>query len=493
MENITDKIIDIDDEILEDEDIVYIPKDDVTCDSKNIDVRTLIQMWNDGEIKIPTFQRKFVWTTNQASKFIDSVMSNLPFGSFIFYEDNDHFYHVIDGQQRIKSILYFTNNFDINKIDPLDKKYIGFKLTGLSKKSPYYQKTFDGTENCFSDTDKRTLKNRTIPITVITLDNPDDLTSVFYIFERLNKGGTPLTAQEIRNCICSGSFNDFLISLNKNQQWQSFITNEKDKIRQKDVELILRFFALYDYSNVYKKPMKDFLTQYFTKKRNINNDELKCKRILFEKTVDSIYKNVGKKPFHGLNGLNSSFVDSIMIAFANNLDNIPEDIKSRCETLKRSEEFYSYCSKASNDAKSVINRLELAENILFGNNSQDIKIIKLYDMPVSAGTGNWLGDEDIQFDKISVDNKQADFALRISGDSMSPTIDNGNIVLVKASKTIRSGEIGIFTYKNHAYCKRYLKTKAMYLKSENPKYKNIKIENAEEFYINGIVVGVVSK
>lgn len=84
-------------------------------------LRSIIDQWNDGELMIPTFQRKFVWKVEQASKFIDSLMSDIPFPSIMLYKDSNKKFHIIDGQQRIKSILYFTGDFNKDSIDPLDK------------------------------------------------------------------------------------------------------------------------------------------------------------------------------------------------------------------------------------------------------------------------------------------------------------------------------------------------------------------------------------
>lgn len=457
-------------------------------------LRSIIDQWNDGELIIPTFQRKFVWKIEQASKFIDSLMSDIPFPSIMLYKDSDKKFHIIDGQQRIKSILYFTGNFNKDSIDPLDKKYINFRLKGLSDKSPYYEKTFSG-DNCFTEDEKRELKNKSIPITVITIDDPDDLSSIYSIFERLNSGGTPLTSQEIRNCICQGKFNDFLFDINQNEKWQSFITSSYDRVHQRDVELILRFFALYDELSIYKKPLKDFLTIYFKKKISMTDDEISEKRKLFTEVIDTIYENIGSRPFHGKNGLNSSLADSIMLAFAHNLDNIPSDIKSRWFNLvNNNKEFYSLIEKSSDSASDINARIEMVKTKLFDEiNEKEVKIIKLFDMPVSAGTGNWLGDENIDYEEISTTNRRADFALRISGDSMSPEINNGDIVLVKREQSILSGRTGIFTYKNRAYCKKLLRSKAIYLLSNNKKYKAIKIEDKDQFYVNGLVVDILPK
>lgn len=358
-----------------------------------------------------------------------------------------------------------------------------------------------------TDVEKRaTSKSSIIPIPIVkqkaaaclgiqTNDYSDNLTSIYSIFERLNSGGTPLTAQEIRNCICQGKFNEFLLDLNRNKKWQSFITSSYDRTHLKDVELILRFFAIYDDINSYKKPMKNFLTNYFKKVISCSEEEITFKRELFENVVDAIYDNIGTRPFHGKNGLNSSFADSIMLAFSYNIDNIPNDIKSRWFNLIHNDkEFYSLVEKSSDSISDINARIEMVKNKLFDEiGEQETKIIKLYDLPVSAGTGNWLGDENINYEEISTANRRADFALRISGDSMSLEINDGDIVLVKKELEVLSGRTGIFTYKNKAYCKKLMKTKAIYLLSNNKKYKAIKIEDKDQFYVNGLVVDILPK
>lgn len=241
--------------------------------------------------------------------------------------------------------------------------------------------------------------------------------------------------------------------------------------------------------------MKNFLTNYFKKVIDSTDEEIAIKKKLFENVIDAIYDNIGTRPFHGKNGLNSSFADSIMLAFAYNLDNIPKDIKSRWFNLiHNNKELYSLVEKSSNSANDINARIEIVKNKLFNEiGKQETKIINLYDMPVSAGTGNWLGDENISYEEISTTNRRADFALRISGDSMAPDINDGDIVLVKKEVSVLSGRTGIFTYKNKAYCKKLLKTKATYLLSNNKKYKAIKIEDFDQFYTNGLVVDILPK
>lgn len=455
--------------------------------SADLYIKSLIDLFNSDDLRIPFFQRKFVWTIKQASLFIESLLSNLPIPALIFYKDSKEYQYIIDGQQRTKTILYFTGAMREKDIDEGSQKFLKFRLTGLSENSPYKNKTFAELEPEV----QRKLKNRTIPVTTITIKDNGDLPKIFEIFRRLNTGGTPLTKQEIRNCICSGNFNDFLIELNKNIKWQSFITNDKDRKRQRDIELILRFFALYDSSGLYKRPMDDFLTLYFQAHRNIDEIEKNKKELLFNSVVDSIYNNLGEKPFHIKNGLNSGVCDSIMLAFAKNLNNTPKNIKERFLSLITNEEFYKYCAKNVSDTNSVHNRIQMAEDILFKpENKQFHKIVKLYSLPVSAGLGNWVDEDNAPYTDFITENEDVDFAVKISGDSMEPDIPNGSIVTVKKQKNITSGKIGIFTLNGEIYCKKYFKNSKVSLISINKKYKYISVKEHDDFYINGIVVEV---
>lgn len=460
---------------------------DVNCDGKDYTIGSIIDLWKNHELDIPVFQRKYVWKPEQASKFIESLMLGLPIPSLMFYEDSDSYLQIIDGQQRIKSILLFVGAINKDDASKHEKTMCNFTLKGLAKDSPFYDRAYCD----FTDKEKRMFRNKcSLYINLISLKDPDNLTSIYHIFERLNTGGTLLTAQEIRNCIFSGEFNDFIIRLNKYENWKKFITNKSSESHQTDVELILRFFALYDMKFPYKRPMKDYLTRYMKLARHMSQDEMNKKEDIFKKTVDAIYNSLGEKPFHVKNGLNSSVFDSVMLAFSNNLSNIPKDIAQKYEQLCSNKEYYKYCGKSSNDVDSVKNRIQMANDFLFNVvNDINLKVIKLYDLPASAGNGNFLQDENIQYKEISTTNRKADFALRISGNSMEPEIFDSNIVLIKKQNTINNGQIGIFLYDGEIRCKKFYKNKKhISLKSINKQYPPLDISSNRKFVILGVVI-----
>lgn len=467
----------------------YISNVDIP-ENANLYVKSLIDLWNSKDLQIPFFQRRFVWTIQQASLFIESLLSNLPIPALMFYRDSKEYQYIIDGQQRTKTILYFTGSLNSEDIDDDNKKFIKFRLTGLAEDSPYYNKTFAELDPSI----QRKFYNRILQITTVKVQDEKDLPKIFEIFRRLNTGGTPLTKQEIRNCICAGNFNEFLIRLNENKKWQSFITSEKDRKRQRDVELILRFFALYDSYDKYKRPMDDFLTLYFQEHRNLNEIELNEKETLFNNVVNSIYDNLVKTPFHIKNGLNSGVCDSVMVAFANNLDNIPDDISNRFFELSNNAEFYKYCGKSVNDNESVKNRIQMANDYLFGIvENINLKIIRFYDFPVSAGHGNFIGDETATYTEITTDNRKADYAVKITGDSMEPDYHDGDILLVKSQNTLNSGQLGIFFYDGDTLFKKYRKNKKkISIISLNKDYKIIDIPSNRKLIIQGLVLGKIS-
>ena len=131
-----------------------------------------------------------------------------------------------------------------------------FKLKGLSERSEYNGKTFAE----LLSRDQRRLRNtslRAIHIKQLKPSRRSD--SVFHIFERLNTGGTRLKPQEIRNAVYRGKIVDDLRVLNDNTSWRKILDIKYPDKNQKDVEIILRLFSLFEIWNGYEKPMLRYL------------------------------------------------------------------------------------------------------------------------------------------------------------------------------------------------------------------------------------------
>jgi len=115
------------------------------------------------------------------------------------------------------------------------------------------------------------------------------------------------------------------------------------------------------------------------------------------------------------------------------------------------------------------------------------RLLRLYDIPVSAGSGNYLDDGN--YGMIEVDNtipETADYAVRVSGDSMTPRFVDQQIIFIHVQPVLDEGEIGIFCLNNDAYLK---KLERGYLISLNPVYDPILIQEHDDFRVFGKVVG----
>jgi hypothetical protein len=322
-------------------------------------LEVLHKKWQDKEIEIPDFQRQFVWKQVQSSKLIESFLIGLPVPSiFLYTERKTQKFLVIDGQQRLRSVFYFFEGFFGEETKG---RRTVFQLKGLSDKSKYLGKDF----NNLSEVDQRRLKNCVLRSFIVQQVDPDDDTSIYHIFERLNTGGTLLANQEIRNCVYRGTLNVLLNDLNKFPAWRKIVGKPVPDSRQKDIELILRFFALLDHAN-YQKPMKDFLSKFMRANRDLGKKPIKDFENLFKKTCTSVVSSLGDKPFHILAGLNSAVFDCVMVSFAENIDGIPQNIKQLYDNFILDDDFLKYVRSATTDEEIVKNRLELAEKKLFG-------------------------------------------------------------------------------------------------------------------------------
>jgi len=318
--------------------------------------------WNAGDIVIPRFQRGFVWTQAQASKLIESFLVGLPVpGIFLYTERETEKYLVVDGQQRLRSIFfYFEGLFGEER--PNAQRTV-FRLKGLADDSPYLGKTYADLETS-NEAAARRLRNSVLRAFVIRQLNPQDDTSVFHVFERLNTGGTLLVGQEVRNAVYAGPFNELLLSLNIDPAWRAIVGRLEPDKRMRDVELIL--FSLRYALESYEKPMKDFMSRYMRQHARSSEQQVAGYRDVFESTASTVHQHLGERPFHLRAGLNASVYDCVFCAFSKNLEAVPSDIADRFQRLIASNEFDDVVRSGTTDVAQVRQRMTMAEQHLFG-------------------------------------------------------------------------------------------------------------------------------
>lgn len=334
---------------------------EITTYPSDFTLSVLHEKWKSGEIVIPPFQRGFVWNIEQASALIESFLLGLPVPNIFFYIDEDKKSQVIDGQQRLKSVFYFFEGY-FGEPDTRTGRQQVFRLKGLNEKSPYSNLTYKE----LGESGQVALKDSVLrAMNVKQLHPVKDDTSIYHIFERLNTGGTQLRAQEIRNCVFRGPFNEFIKQFNKeNENWRSILGTKRENNYQKDVELLVRCISLHENLKNYEKPLKEHINRYMRSNQRASPEKIESLRSELARCM-KIVASLGERPFHIKGPLNSAVLDSVVCAVLANLDKNHKDLPIRYQELRSNPEFLDIVSERSSDEKVVRGRFALARRILY--------------------------------------------------------------------------------------------------------------------------------
>jgi len=169
-------------------------------------------------------------------------------------------------------------------------------------------------------------------------------------------------------CLYWGRLNDLIRDVNQNDRnWRQIVGREQPDRRQRDAELLLRFLALWEKSQDYSKPMKNFLNDYMSERRSPEDQDLSRYRTLLTTMTRAVLECLGGRPFHVRGtALNAAVLDAVTVAIARHLDSLPEDLADRYERLKTDVEFIGATTSATTDETVVQRRIRKADAILFG-------------------------------------------------------------------------------------------------------------------------------
>lgn len=275
--------------------------------SLDISFNELLDMYKSKELDIhPEYQRLFQWSEGARSRFIESLLLEMPVPPIFVIEEDDGKYSLIDGLQRISSYLHLRGELSAEHLDPPVKLGEKLILTDCDIVKEFNGKTFDQLGTAL----QIRLKRAFVRVEVVRKgSNPY---FKYYMFKRLNTGGQLLTDQQIRNCtirLLDSTFNDFIIRLSQFPQYKNCIETIGSRrfLETFDQELVLRFFALKNYREFYKPYLGDFLTEYMetvsdpdTSKRTsfdyVIEERIFCKTFeVFERTLGEYAFSYGDK------------------------------------------------------------------------------------------------------------------------------------------------------------------------------------------------------
>ena len=251
--------------------------------TKHYSLRQVVDMIRDGDIDLaPDFQRQFVWKARQRSGLIESLLLGIPLPSFYFNEDDAGRLQVVDGVQRLTTIYHYVTK-------PAEK------LGEVAYLHDLQGQGFSELATLF----RRRLSSSQFVAHVIDPQTPYRVK--FDIFRRINTGGTPLSAQEIRHCMSKTRSREFLKELVNDQ---SFLTATggalRNHPRMADREVALRFvaFRLFDPDDYVDHGSFDEFLGFVTRRLDDpTGDDLEVLRSEFVRGMTNGYTVFGEHAF----------------------------------------------------------------------------------------------------------------------------------------------------------------------------------------------------
>jgi uncharacterized protein with ParB-like and HNH nuclease domain len=359
-------------EISDEKDDFYSNDDIFEFNSWGADLsfRELIQQYKDEDLLKPEIQRHYVWDKTEASRFIESILLGLPIPSIFLAKQDDEKLLIIDGYQRIKSVFdyvtgIFTGDgkvFKLTNSDKINKRWRGKSFTELT------------------DIEQRRINKATIHSIIFAQKRPENKnTGMYQVFERINTSGKTLFPQEIRNCVYQGKLNSLIIELNKLPTWRILMGDDKIDSRMRDIELILRFFALLSlYKNqpkIQTISLKKYLNEFMGDEQNNTDEFINSARVIFTDLITCIFNLFGPTAFHNISTspasrtqLNPTIFDSMMISFylSNNQSIKQSDMIQRKQALLADDRYQLLIRVRTTDIKNIVDRIDTVSKYFFG-------------------------------------------------------------------------------------------------------------------------------
>lgn len=381
------------DDVPSEEEGAAVTEYDITASPNDFNVVTISSYLDSGSIVIPSIQRFYTWDIKRASKFIESLVLGLPVPQIFLFEESRNRLLILDGQQRLLSIYFFTKMrfpkpnkraqiraiFTEHKKIPdevleNDELFSEFRLNlpprEDAKRSPLHGLNYKGLGEF-----KQRFELRPVRIVVIKQNEPkDDNSSIREIYNRLNTGGVNLKPQEMRANLYESPFYDLLYRLNKEEAWRSALGRADEDDFMRDVELLLRSIALLTLDDKYRPPMTGFLdTSSSELKKKLSGADL----AFLEKLMKSFFLAISKLPegkflSEGSGRFSIALFEAVLFGATKELWgkkqdwNVPEIEVAKVDAIANDEDFIKYLQEGTTKQLNVSGRLKVGAKIFSG-------------------------------------------------------------------------------------------------------------------------------
>lgn len=344
---------------------------EVRTESLDLSIGEIVSLHENRELVIqPDFQRLFRWEDEQRSRLIESMLLELPIPSIFVIEREDGVLELIDGLQRVSSVIQFVSSEALSLPD--------LRLVGCDLVHELNGSTFDELPLTL----RLRLKRTAIRTVVIKRQSSQFLR--YEMFKRLNTGGSKLSEQDIRNVnarmvgSAGVAFYEHLVSC---AQFGHFLTSTEllssaaVEARARE-ELVLRFLAVKNYRSHFKGSISDWLDSYMESViLQSGHFDAMAERIVFERVFSALSQKFGANAFvkyrngKPLGGLAPAYFEAVTMGVMRNLDAFEEmpsdDATGRLAKVVESEDFRAVTGPGANSLPKLERRIELIAQAIF--------------------------------------------------------------------------------------------------------------------------------
>lgn len=306
----------------------------------------------NGGLKLdPTYQRNYIQNDREASKFIESVFLGCTIPQVQLHKNAKSVLEVVDGQQRLTSLLNFRNN--------------KLALTGLTELPELNGYTFDELPKEL----QMEYGNFNVDAKITHCTDPD---FVFMVFERVNSGSKALNKQEIRNCVKRGKLNDLITKLAEEDFVNEVIKVKENNMRFQLQEDILRILTVQEFYPIFKRTkLQDSMNLYMDNHSDdfVDDEFLKKVEKEFLDTLKLVKTILGIKAFYKSGAYSISVAETVMLNFQrfnkHDIFNNANDIRESIFNLVNFDERFDETTKLKKNSNAhIIARIELVYDLM---------------------------------------------------------------------------------------------------------------------------------
>ncbi|EJG0631617.1 DUF262 domain-containing protein [Vibrio parahaemolyticus] len=353
-------------------------REEIATDSYTTSWREIINLYKEGDIKIsPEYQRLFRWDMERQTQFIESLLLNIPVPTLFFYIDEDGRQEVIDGLQRISTIIRFFAR-DIFTKDELEEGIASGSVNELNNptvlgSAPIIPSLEGWSAADLPDKVTRTIKNARVNIVILEQETKPQ--TKYNVFRRLNRSGAKLSDQEIRNCtarLVGNGFADKLRTIAANDDVIGALGLSKEKQKtQAGEEALLRTLASLLYAENFDHYVDEFLDDfmYVGSETNAINAEVEMKIKRTFALINAACPNGKAFKFRKTDNtpsgqFSTNLLDIVATGVYKNIDNLSSsDVADKLNTLWETQrDQITQCTGSGSNTKAKLQRrLQIGE------------------------------------------------------------------------------------------------------------------------------------